>query len=100
MGLADLTRGPELSSRTSIRGAYGRLCEACSVVDKSVPSWVADLLSLAICGVEVVSRASILEVRIGALKSTLSSNSTRIGELEPQLEPKRSNFEEVTEGPE
>lgn len=69
--LGDLTVGPNSGSRTSTRGDYQRLREACSVVSKFVPSSVADLLLLAICGVETLSKASILEVRIWALESTM-----------------------------
>lgn len=39
----------------------------------SAPSF-AHLLSLAVRGVPAMKRASILEVRVGALESTLSSN--------------------------
>lgn len=49
--LAALTRGPNLRSRGSPHGDYGRLSKSCSVVIKSVPSLVVDSLSLAIHGV-------------------------------------------------
>lgn len=57
--LADLMGGPVLSSQTSIPGDYGHLLEACSVVDESVPQSMADLLSLAIRGVEAMTRGHL-----------------------------------------
>lgn len=60
--------GPYLGSTASIRSNYGQFLEACSVVNESVPSSVDDLLSLAICGVETMVSAFILEVQIGALE--------------------------------
>lgn len=70
--------------------ATGVFFEACAVVNESILSSAADLLSLAICGVEAMSSTSILEVRVGASDSTLSSNSTPIGELERQIEFNKS----------
>lgn len=66
------------------------------VVNASVPSLVADLLSLAIRGVEAMRRASIVEVRVSGLDSTLLSTSTRIGELEPGLPSKTSEVNAAT----
>lgn len=66
------------------------------MVNESVPSSKADLLSLSICGVEVMSSASILEVHVGATVSTLLSNKTRIWELESQLACKNSKFDAGT----
>lgn len=68
-------------SRASIRGDYVRFREECSVVCQFFPSSVVDLLSLMISVVEAMSRASIMEVRVRALESTLSSNNAQIGEL-------------------
>lgn len=51
------------------------------LVSVAVISSVADLMSLQTRNVEVMGRESILELRIGALESTLSSGDTRIGEL-------------------
>lgn len=58
------------------------------MVHKSPPSSAADLLSLAIRTVNVMSSASILQVRVCALRLTLPSNDTRIGELESQIASK------------
>lgn len=55
------------------------------MVNESVALFGADLSSLSISGVEVMSRELLLEVRFGALQSTLMSNSTRITELESHL---------------
>lgn len=60
---------------------------------RSVPSSVADLLSLALRGVEVMSRVYILEVLLGASESTFSSNNTRLCELESQLASRNSEFD-------
>lgn len=64
--LADLTGSLDLSSRSSIRSAYSRLCEVVSVICESVPSWSVELLSLAVPSVEEITRASILKVLVGA----------------------------------
>lgn len=69
--LTDLTGSPHLSSLGRIRGVYGRLREACSVVDESVLSSVANTISLRIRRVEPISRTFILKVRMGALASTV-----------------------------
>lgn len=55
------------------------------MIRASVPSLVTSLLSLEICSVDAMSRASILEVHIGALESTLSSHITGIAKLESKL---------------
>lgn len=73
--------GLNLESRAGFGGDYGRFYEACSTVNDLVPLSVVDLLSLVIQGVEAMSRASILQVRTGALKQTLLSNNMGIGEL-------------------
>lgn len=77
--LADLAGGIDLGSQTSIRRGYGRLCEARLVGKDSVPPSEPDLLSLTIRSVEAGSRTFILKVRVGALQSHLSSNSTVSG---------------------
>lgn len=77
--VADPTGGLDLGNLVSICGDYERFLETYSMTSDSIPSSVADLLSLAIRGVEAMTRTSILEVRIGGLESTLSSNSTHIG---------------------
>lgn len=63
------------------------------MVRKSVPSSVADLLSLAIPCVETMCRASTLEVLIGALLSTLSSNNAPIRTLKSPLSLKTSEID-------
>lgn len=83
--LADLTRGPDLGSQASSHGNYGRPPEVCSEVIKSIPLYVADLLSLVIRGVGAMSRAFLLEVCIGTLKWTLSFSNTHIEALESQF---------------
>lgn len=62
--------------RASIHGGYGRLLEVGSVVTESVPSWVVDLLSLAIYVLEEKSRAFILKLSVGGLESRLLSSNT------------------------
>lgn len=57
---------------------------------------MADLLSLAIRVVKAMSRASNLEVWVGAIMSTLSSNKTHIGEMESQLASKNLEFDAAT----
>lgn len=42
-----------------------------------------------------MSRDSTLEERFGASESTLSSSTTRIGELDSQLASKNSEFDET-----
>lgn len=91
-----MTGGSNLRSRTGIRRDYGRLCVACLMVDKSAPPPVADLLSLAICGVEAMVTASILKVRFGGLEPAFSSNNTFIGEPESQLASKSSQRDAAT----
>lgn len=81
---ADLTGGPDLGSRPNIRGHYGHLREACHVVRGSATSSVTDLLTFSVRGVEPMRRASIGGVRVCALEAIVSSNNTRIGELESQ----------------
>lgn len=82
---SDYFRGvSNLGSRTNIHLGYWRLHEVCSVVIESFPSSVADLLSLKVRGMEAMSRASILEVHVGTLESTLSSKNTRFGKLKSQ----------------
>lgn len=83
--MADLTGGLDSGSRASISGDYERLCEACSVVKASVPLSVADILSLVICSVDEMSKASILKVHVGALELTVSSNNICVGLLQSQL---------------
>lgn len=96
LDLADLTGGSDLTIQTSIPSDHRHLCTACSAVNEPIPSSVADLLLLAIQGVEVTSRACILEVRFGPLESTLLPNHRRIGEVEQQIKSKNSVFEEST----
>lgn len=55
------------------------------MASESVPSSVADFLSLAICGTEAMSRAFVLEVLVVAIKFTVSSISTFTGKLESNL---------------
>lgn len=55
-----------------------------------------DLEALTIRGVEPMNRSFVLEGRIGALKSPLSSNNTHIGELESQLASKSLEFDTAT----
>lgn len=86
--LAYLTGGPDLSSRAAICEDYERLREACFLVNNSIPSSMSDLLSLGIRSVEVMRRASILEVLFGALNSTFSSNNWWIGNWSHNLYPK------------
>lgn len=90
--LAYFTGDPDLGSRPIICVYYGRLQDACSVVSKSVPSSVADLLSTAICVVEAIIRKSILRVLVGALETTLSSNSTKLGDFSRSLRQKFWNL--------
>lgn len=85
-----------MCSGTNIRGDYGSYREAFSMVKESVSSSVADLPSLAIRCVEVMNRASILEVRVDFLESAWSSNNTRIGELESQISSKSSELDVAT----
>lgn len=91
--LDDFTEGLDLGSRASIHEDYGRLCEGCSVVGESVPSSVADLLSLGIHCMAKMNPVSILQVLFGALESTLSDSSLRVWELQLQLVSKNSEFE-------
>lgn len=56
LDLALFTGGQVLDSRASIRSDYGPLREAGSVVNESVLSTMAELLSLAIRGVEAMKR--------------------------------------------
>lgn len=65
--LADQMGVSDIRCRGSIRADSERLREACSVVNSSVPSSVAELLSLAIRGLKVTSRAFVLEVGAGVL---------------------------------
>lgn len=60
--------GTDLSSRVIICIDYGRLRQACSMVCKSIPSTVMDLLRLIIGGVEDMSTASIGEVYMSTLE--------------------------------
>lgn len=46
------------------------------MVNESIPLSVSDLMSLPIRGLEAMSEASIPEVHLGALESTLSPGST------------------------
>lgn len=66
--MTDLTGRPFLGSRASICGDCGHFREAFSVTSESLPLLVADLLSLAIRGLDTMSGASILELRVGALE--------------------------------
>lgn len=85
-----------MGRRASTRRDYGGLREACSVIMESVPSSVTDIVSLAIRSVELMSRASTLNVCIGALESTLySTNNTRIGKLELRVASKNLEFGEA-----
>lgn len=52
-----------------------------------------DLLSLVLCGVKVIDRASTLELRVGALESTLSSSNARNGKVELQIASKCSKLD-------
>lgn len=70
-----------MGSRACIRDNFGLLRETCAVVSESVPSSIADLLSLAIHNVEAKSQAYILVMRVGALESTLLTHNSRFGEL-------------------
>lgn len=45
------------------------------MVRKSVPSPVADMLSLEICSAKAMNKASILHVHVSALDSTFTSNN-------------------------
>lgn len=69
--LADLAGIYDLSSGAFIRFDYTCRGEECSVVSASITSSVADTLPLIIRGVEAMSRASILEIPVGALQSTV-----------------------------
>lgn len=91
--LPDIIGVPELGIQACIPGDYGCLCEVGSVVSEFFPSSVVDLLLFAICGVEAMISASILKVCVCALESTLSSSTTRIMEMESQLELKNSEFD-------
>lgn len=72
----DLMGGSDSGSQFSIHGNYGRPLDACSVVRESVPLSVVDLLLLAIRNKKAMSRVSILEEPVKALRSTLSTNNT------------------------
>lgn len=63
--------------------------EACSVVNESSPSSVVDLLSLTKCGMEVMSKPSLVEVHVCALDSTSSSSDKLIEKLESQIASKK-----------
>lgn len=67
------------------------------MISESVPSSVADLLSLAIHSLEVMIRTSIPKGYVSALESILSCNMTRIGQLESQLASKSSESHAVAE---
>lgn len=69
------------------------------MVNESVPSSVADLKSLAIRGMRAMSRASIREVRVGALETTLLFSYTCNGELESQLLSEYTEFDAATAEP-
>lgn len=58
--LTNFTGGTDLGNRVSIHIHYWHLRKACSVVSKSIPVSVLELYSLAIRGLEAMSRASIL----------------------------------------
>lgn len=66
------------------------------MVNESIPSSVVDLLSLAIGDLEAMRRAPIVEVRVGALHSTLSSSDSRIGELGSQFASNKSELNMAT----
>lgn len=93
--LADLTQGPTLGSRASACGDFRCLRDAFLEVYESVSSSLTDLMSLVIRSVEPISRASIVPVGIYDLESMLSSNNTRIGELESQILSKNSELDAV-----
>lgn len=83
-------------NRDCICGDYEHFCEWCSEVSESVPSLFPELLSLAICIVEALSRASILKVSVEALESTLASNNTRMRELESPFASKNPKLNVAT----
>lgn len=65
--LSDLTGGAYLGSQASILVNYGRPYEACSVVGESVLTSVADLIELAIRGMQAMSRKCIHKVHMSPL---------------------------------
>lgn len=86
--LTVLMGGPDISSRASTCDDCGRVCEACLGVIESASPSVADLMSLAVRTMEVMSRESVLEVCVGALESTILSSNTYMEEPESQHESK------------
>lgn len=67
------------------------------LLDRESVFWsVADLLALAICSMKVMIRASILEVRVGFLVSTMLSNNTHIVKVGSQLSSNSSKFDAGT----
>lgn len=71
--MTDLTTGAYLGSQARIGGNSGRLHETWMVLSEFVPSSVADILSFVIRGFKEICRVSILEGRLRALESTLST---------------------------
>lgn len=59
--------GPDLDSPARILGDHVCLWDVPSVVTESFPLSVSNLLSLPVCGIETMCRASTLEVRVDAL---------------------------------
>lgn len=77
--MADMTGDLDLGSWATLLGGYGRVLEVCWLIIESVPLLGVDQLSLAIRVVEVISRASILELHVYAQEPKLSSYNSLLG---------------------